>query len=318
MSTRAEKRRARAKGDDYAVLGGLPHLGRYRMFSADVPWAHDNYGQARHGAAKSAYSEMPLESVCAMPVRELAHEQGAVLLLWCTAAQAADGAHLAVAGAWGFRLVTRAFTWVKCSKACAGCGHEWDEHAPPGVTDDAPGACAHGYGACCCEHFVVRATRGPGSYSMQGVEDVWLGLRGDGWSSARAERDVPEVIFAPRGEHSRKPDVMQLRAERLWPEAGPRLELFARRRLDGWASFGNEVEGCDEVFGQAIGKHWPTLAVGDVVELAVSETGWQPGKVEWVAEHGFGVTRPSLLREGEGETVSRSWADERVSWRRIK
>lgn len=312
---RSDKRKARRKGDDYALLDGMPHLGRYRMISADVPWPHDNYGQAKHGAAKSAYQEMPLEAVCSMPVGELAHEDGAVLLLWCTAAQAADGAHLAVASAWGFRLVTRAFSWVKCAKACAGCGHDWDDHDEPLVTEDAPGLCRK----CVesdepCEMFVVRANRGPGSYSMQGVEDVWLGLRGDGWSQARAERDCPEIVFAPRGAHSKKPDVIQRRAERLWPSATPRLELFARRRLEGWAAYGNELalSDCDLVFGKAIGRHWPTLSQADPIEAAVQPDIWCPLTVTATTETGFAAAAK------DGTTRSFLWSDELVTWRRVK
>jgi len=243
-------------------LPGLPHLGTYRVILADPPWAHDNFGQAKHGAAKAIYSEMPLESLEEMPVGALAHPDGAVLLLWCTGVQAADGAHLRLAKAWGFRLTTRIFSWVKCARACAYCGHEWSEHDEHLVEEDAPGPCSvcalqEGHDEAPCEGFVVRARRGPGSYSMQGVEDVWLGIRGEGWSRDRAERDVPEIVFAPVGEHSVKPDRVQDRVERLWPNETPRLEIFARRRREGWAAWGNEAPNCDLVFGAQIGTTWP-------------------------------------------------------------
>jgi DNA adenine methylase len=44
-------------------LPGMPHLDTYDIVAADVPWEHDNFGQAKHGAAKASYDEMPLESV---------------------------------------------------------------------------------------------------------------------------------------------------------------------------------------------------------------------------------------------------------------
>jgi N6-adenosine-specific RNA methylase IME4 len=50
--------------------------------------------------------------------------------------------------------------------------------------------------------------------------------------------DVPSVIFAPRLEHSQKPEALQDIAERLSPE--PRIEIFARRLRSGWTCFGDQ------------------------------------------------------------------------------
>lgn len=50
----------------------------------------------------------------------------------------------------------------------------------------------------------------------------------------------PSVLFAPRTEHSRKPDASFSEwFERVSP--GPRLEMFARRPREGWTVWGNEV-----------------------------------------------------------------------------
>lgn len=43
----------------------------------------------------------------------------------------------------------------------------------------------------------------------------------------------------PRGEHSAKPEAFQTVVESVSP--GPYLELFARRKRHGWASWGNEI-----------------------------------------------------------------------------
>jgi N6-adenosine-specific RNA methylase IME4 len=217
------------------TLPGMPHLGTYRIISADPPWAHLS-GHAA-GSARAHYDEMSIEDLCAMPVGHLAHPRGALLLLWCTGPQAADGAHIEVAKAWGFRLTTRAFVWIKTTPVSG-------------------------------EIFF-----GPGSYTGQNAEDVWLGVRGDTpWSSLRARRDVRSVIMAPRGVHSEKPEEMQNRVESLWPTAEPRLELFARRRRPGWACWGNELEPCDNVFGDAIGKAWPCkVPVAPAVRVGVPD-----------------------------------------------
>jgi len=51
--------------------------------------------------------------------------------------------------------------------------------------------------------------------------------------------DIPSVFFAPRTQHSEKPDVFYDIVRSLYP--GPRLELFARRPRKGWTCVGNEI-----------------------------------------------------------------------------
>ena len=67
------------------------------------------------------------------------------------------------------------------------------------------------------------------------TEPVLLGTRG---SPQRLSKDVHQVIIAPVGAHSAKPDEAYRRMERLY--AGPRLELFARKPREGWITWGNE------------------------------------------------------------------------------
>lgn len=47
------------------------------------------------------------------------------------------------------------------------------------------------------------------------------------------------LILADRGEHSEKPEELHRRIERV--SYGPYLELFARRKVNGWHSWGNTV-----------------------------------------------------------------------------
>ena len=51
----------------------------------------------------------------------------------------------------------------------------------------------------------------------------------------------PSLLYAPRQEHSHKPEEQFAIIERL--SDGPYLELFARRRQPGWDAWGNEVPG---------------------------------------------------------------------------
>jgi N6-adenosine-specific RNA methylase IME4 len=49
---------------------------------------------------------------------------------------------------------------------------------------------------------------------------------------------VKRLLISPRREHSRKPDEIFTRIERLAP--GPYLEMFARDSRPGWDAWGNQ------------------------------------------------------------------------------
>jgi N6-adenosine-specific RNA methylase IME4 len=51
---------------------------------------------------------------------------------------------------------------------------------------------------------------------------------------------VRQVIQAPRRQHSRKPDDIYKRIERLVD--GPYLEMFARQRWPDWDQWGDQVD----------------------------------------------------------------------------
>jgi site-specific DNA-methyltransferase (adenine-specific) len=55
------------------------------------------------------------------------------------------------------------------------------------------------------------------------------------------DEGMAQVVFAPRSEHSSKPDEVRVRIQELWGDV-PRLELFARAKYPGWDSWGLEVD----------------------------------------------------------------------------
>jgi len=81
---------------------------------------------------------------------------------------------------------------------------------------------------------------GNGYWSRQRCEFCLLATRGQ---PRRLNADVDQLITAPRGQHSEKPEEAAARIERL--VGGPYLELFARRERPGWARWGNEVDKLD-------------------------------------------------------------------------
>jgi N6-adenosine-specific RNA methylase IME4 len=82
-----------------------------------------------------------------------------------------------------------------------------------------------------------RPRIGGGHYTRGCTEQLLLGRRGR--ATVRA-RNVPNVIMAPRGAHSAKPDESYQLIEKLCK--GPYLELYARRRYsEAWSVWGNQV-----------------------------------------------------------------------------
>lgn len=76
-----------------------------------------------------------------------------------------------------------------------------------------------------------------GYYFRSATEHILFGVRG----SLRLMGPCrPTVFFAERLPHSVKPEESYQLIEEQSPR--PRLEMFARRRREGWAVWGNEVE----------------------------------------------------------------------------
>jgi N6-adenosine-specific RNA methylase IME4 len=83
----------------------------------------------------------------------------------------------------------------------------------------------------------VKPSIGLGYWTRAETELVLLATKG---SPLRLNEDVRQVLNAPAGEHSEKPEEVRKRIERLLP--GKYLELFARKRdVPSWVTWGNEV-----------------------------------------------------------------------------
>jgi N6-adenosine-specific RNA methylase IME4 len=76
-----------------------------------------------------------------------------------------------------------------------------------------------------------------GYWTRANSEVCLLATRGN---PKRIDAGVRQGIIEPARQHSRKPDCVHQRIERL--VAGPYLELFARQRRPGWTSWGNQLD----------------------------------------------------------------------------
>ncbi len=78
-----------------------------------------------------------------------------------------------------------------------------------------------------------------GYYVRNQHELLLIGTRGN-ISLPLPENRPSSVIHAPRTKHSTKPEEVHILIEKMYP-GRKYLELFARKRKEGWDTWGNEA-----------------------------------------------------------------------------
>jgi N6-adenosine-specific RNA methylase IME4 len=188
-------------------MENLPR-GHFGCIYADPPWAFRTYGgeDAVPTMGADPYSTMTLAEMKLLPVAEIAADD-CLLVMWIVSSHLLEAIELAEA--WGFTYRS--------------IGPVWAKDRSPGqaeMFDDGP----------ICDI-------GMGYWFRQQCEIALVFGRG---SPTRKSRSVRQYIGEPRRQHSRKPDCVHDRIERL--VAGPYLELFARAPRPGWTVWGNQTE----------------------------------------------------------------------------
>jgi N6-adenosine-specific RNA methylase IME4 len=185
-------------------LASLPRA-HFASILADPPWRFETWSDAgKDRAAEQHYPTMTMEEMCALDVAALA-ARDSVLFLWAVWPMLLQARELIEA--WGFTYKTCAFCWTKA-----------DASQLDMFRDDSDVAIGTGY------------------WTRANTEPCLLATRG---KPRRLHADVRQAIIEPRREHSRKPEGIHDRIERL--VEGPYLEMFARRRRPGWMVWGNEI-----------------------------------------------------------------------------
>ena len=168
-----------------------------------VPEPQRQKGTGRN--AVSHYDCLDFPALARLPVADLADDDCA-LFLW--AVDPLLDRAMDLIRAWGFAYKTVGFYWVKLN---------------PGAKGEA-------------SFDRLSSFIGLGYWTRANPEQCLLATRG---RPRRRARDVERLVVAPRREHSRKPDLVRERIERLVD--GPYLELFARETKPGWDALGAEV-----------------------------------------------------------------------------
>lgn len=88
----------------------------------------------------------------------------------------------------------------------------------------------------------VKDKIGTGYYFRGQHELLLFGIKGSGLGTPPETDRLPSVIFADRTEHSKKPDEVYERIERMYPNR-TYIELFARGNArKGWNIWGLEAQ----------------------------------------------------------------------------
>lgn len=175
----------------------------YDVILIDPPWSY--YGsQAKWGAAAKFYPTMTDQELLDFDIQTYLKPKS-VMFMWATSPRLDFAIELIKH--WGLHYRGVAFVWVKTRK----------DGVPIGAQGVRPS--------------IVKPT----TELVIAASTVAKGR-----PLTIADESIAQVVLAPKQEHSRKPDEVQERIEKLYPEAA-KIELFARRTREGWDSWGNEV-----------------------------------------------------------------------------
>jgi N6-adenosine-specific RNA methylase IME4 len=166
--------------------------GKYRVIYADPPWKYGDELIENYGGAEKHYPTMSLDSICEIPISQIADEN-AVLFLWATSPLIEDS--FKVLNSWGFKYKT-SFVWDKVKH---NMGHY------NSVRHEVLLVCAKG--SCLPDEAKLFD-------SVQTIE---------------------------RTKHSEKPEEFREIIETLY-KYGNKIELFARKKTEGWDVYGNECQ----------------------------------------------------------------------------
>ena len=211
---------------------------KFKTILRDDPWFYndakkerkDGSGPTRGIGACHHYGQIKTDDLCTIDMQGVTADR-CMMFMWATMPLLPDA--LRVMSASGLQYKTVAFCWVKCNSK------RFEDAAldilQPTLLNN---------GRTVRKFMEAITFFGPGFYTGSNIELVLLGTKGQPFRHAEGHK-APQIIYAPRGEHSAKPDEIQRRIAWMYPDATPRLEMFGRRAIDGWTVIGNEAPGCE-------------------------------------------------------------------------
>lgn len=205
-------------------LEDIVNLKKYDIILADPPWRYKDKKGNDPRLGGITYDTMELEDIKNMgEIIKKISSKDCSLFLWVTMPMLKEG--LEVIDAWGFQYKTCAFTWVKLN---------------PSVSIQGPYGIESGRNT---EISMNDIYSGLGHWTNGNAELCLFAKKG---KPKRVNRNIKQIILAPRARHSEKPIEVRNRIERLLESNDSKLnklELFCRGTGgDTWDVWGNEAE----------------------------------------------------------------------------
>lgn len=198
---------------------------KYKLGLLDPPWQYDNKQQNDPKRGGITYPTLTMKELYDIPIGN-AFEKDSGIIVWITGPKFLDQYYerydpLSIIRNWGFRPVTMLFVWVKTNKR------------GQAITEDTDLIDYDDYYS------------GLGRYTNSNIEFAVYARKGKG--IPRLEKNVKQLIIAPIGSHSAKPQEQYKRINSLFGDVS-RVELFARTENPppvGWHATGFDWDGID-------------------------------------------------------------------------
>lgn len=182
---------------------------KFDLLYVDCPWKY--YGSStKNAAAGKHYPLMAQDALKTLPVRSILNKKAAVFM-WATCPRL-DYA-IEVMKAWGLHYRGVAFVWVKTRKS---------------------------------DNAIINGQGVPPTFTKPTTELLLLGTtKKTGRMIPLKKFNTPQVVLAPRGGHSEKPEIFRKLIEQTLKPPYNKLEMFARKTTPGWTSIGDGIDGVD-------------------------------------------------------------------------
>ena len=185
----------------------------YDIILADPPWTFKTYSEKgkEHKSAELHYSCMTIDDIYNLPIQNIASDN-CILFLWVINPMLPEG--LKTIEKWGFKYKTVAFSWYKKNKIAD--SFFW----------------GLGYWTRANVELCLLATKGEPTRINKGVHQV---INDEDYLDT-------EQVFSVIRHYSQKTDEVRNKIVQLCGNI-PRIELFAREKVEGWESVGLDIDG---------------------------------------------------------------------------
>lgn len=224
-------------------------MDKYQIIVADPCW--DFSDQLKHSStkrgAKSNYDTLSLDVIKSLKIKEIADPKGSVLALWVPSSLLNHG--LEVMKAWGYDF-KQIYVWVKCKKKPI-------EKLKKKILKELKSSKAskkellEKISQMMDEEDILNDSLGFGLGRLfrQTHEIALIGINNTAIYKKLKNKSQRSVSMYMNEKHSKKPEMLQDSLELMFPgsvlEKMNKIEIFARRRREGWETLGNEIDGLD-------------------------------------------------------------------------